>query len=217
MCPRPISSSTGSPFGQAGRSLSRCGGSRRSGHEELVDAVQALWATGVHECRMAAVELLVEEVGLPTVDDVPLIERLLRESKTWALVDGLAATVVGGLDERVGIGETLDRWASDDDFWLRRSALLAHLKRLRVGDEQATARFLLFADGMLDESEFFVRKAIGWCLRELGKSRPDLVAEWLAPRTHRASGVTMREAVKRIDPADADRLMSAYRERRSAG
>jgi hypothetical protein len=50
----------------------------------------------------------------------------------------------------------------------------------------------------------------------LGKARPDVVEEWLAPRTDRASGVTMREAVKRLEPAAATRLMDAYREGRPA-
>jgi 3-methyladenine DNA glycosylase AlkD len=69
---------------------------------------------------------------------------------------------------------------------------------------------------MLDEREFFIRKAIGWVLREVGKKRPAEVAAWLAPRTGRASGVTMREAVRYLPAADADRLMTAYRERRPA-
>ncbi|HJP72253.1 MAG TPA: DNA alkylation repair protein, partial [Candidatus Limnocylindria bacterium] len=69
---------------------------------------------------------------------------------------------------------------------------------------------------MLEEKEFFIRKAIGWVLREAGKRRPDEVTAWLAPRTHRSSGVTMREAVKYLPPADGERLMAAYREHRPA-
>jgi 3-methyladenine DNA glycosylase AlkD len=69
---------------------------------------------------------------------------------------------------------------------------------------------------MLEEREFFIRKAIGWVLREAGKRRPDDVAAWLAPRTGRASGVAMREAVKYL-PADvASMLMDAYRGKRPA-
>ena len=78
-------------------------------------------------------------------------------------------------------------------------------------------RFLGYADAMLDEKEFFVRKAIGWVLREEGKRRPDEVVAWLAPRTHRASGVTMREAVKYLPPEDREVLLAAYRDRRPAG
>jgi 3-methyladenine DNA glycosylase AlkD len=76
--------------------------------------------------------------------------------------------------------------------------------------------FLRRADAMLDEKEFFIRKAIGWVLREIGKERPAEVAAWLAPRTARASGVTMREAVRWLPASDRDRLMTAYRERRTA-
>jgi 3-methyladenine DNA glycosylase AlkD len=74
--------------------------------------------------------------------------------------------------------------------------------------------FAARADAMLEETEFFIRKAIGWVLREMSKKRPEEVYEWIAPRTHRASGVTMREAVKYLDAEKAARLMRAYKERR---
>jgi len=64
---------------------------------------------------------------------------------------------------------------------------------------------------MLDEREFFIRKAIGWILRDTSRKRPQLVIDWIAPRTDRASGVTMREVVRHLPAADADRLMAAYR------
>jgi 3-methyladenine DNA glycosylase AlkD len=185
-------------------------------HDGLVALVQALWSEPIFERRMAASILLELRSGLLDTNDLPLVERLLRESHTWALVDGLAGDVVGAIlaaDEQ-GTSRVLDRWAGDDDFWIRRSALLAWLKPLRAG--APPDRFLAYADTMLDEKEFFIRKAIGWVLREVAKRRPSVVAEWLAPRTHRASGVTMREAVKYLPAADADRLMTAYRERRSA-
>jgi 3-methyladenine DNA glycosylase AlkD len=69
---------------------------------------------------------------------------------------------------------------------------------------------------MLEDKEFFIRKAIGWVLRETAKKRPDEVYRWIAPRTDRASGVTMREAVKYLDAARAERLTHAYGARRPA-
>ena len=69
---------------------------------------------------------------------------------------------------------------------------------------------------ILDETEFFIRKAIGWVLRETSKTRPDEVYRWIVPRTHRAPGVTMRETVKYLDATWAERLMRAYREGRTA-
>ena len=69
---------------------------------------------------------------------------------------------------------------------------------------------------MLEETEFFIRKAIGWVLRETSKTRPDEVHSWIAPRTHRASGGTLRETVKCLDATRVERLMRAYKEGRPA-
>jgi 3-methyladenine DNA glycosylase AlkD len=191
----------------------------RRGHPDLsrdllTGVARALWARPVFDCRMAAVLLLADQRALLTAADAPLLEQLLRDSGTWALVDSLAADVMGSLVERYPeLAVTLDRWAADPDFWLRRSAMLALLVPLRRGAGDFE-RFARYADQLLDEREFFIRKAIGWVLRETGKRRPDLVAAWLAPRTGRASGVTVREAVKPLPPAQREELLAAYRARR---
>jgi 3-methyladenine DNA glycosylase AlkD len=185
-------------------------------HDDLNALVEALWAEPIFERRMASVVLLELHPKLLGPADLPLIERRLRESRTWALVDALATDVVGGILARspVEVTPVLDRWATDLDFWVRRASLLAELRPLRDGGDLAP--FLGRADAMLDEKEFFIRKAVGWVLREVGKRRPADVVAWLAPRTGRASGVTMREAVKYLPSADAERLMTAYREHRPA-
>jgi 3-methyladenine DNA glycosylase AlkD len=178
---------------------------------DLHTVVMDLWARRIHECRMAAVELLVAGRAVLLAEDMDLVETLVRDAGTWALVDPLAITVAGSLVERFGsVGVVLDRWSSDEDFWVRRAALLALLGALRRG-EGDLPRFLRYADAMLDEREFFIRKAIGWVLRETARKRPAEVLAWLAPRTHRASGVTMREAVKYLPSVEAARLMDAYR------
>lgn len=180
-------------------------------HAELVGIVEALWSRPVHECRAAAVELLDLRNDLLVASDIGLLERLIRESRTWALVDGLAASVTGPLVERhPELGDALDRWAGDDDFWVRRSALLACLLPLRQGRGDFE-RFGRYADGMLEEKEFFIRKAIGWVLRDTSRKRPDLVASWILPRARRASGVTIREAVKRLPEDQREAIMSEYR------
>ena len=192
------------------------GGAPAMGHDQLAALVEALWAQPVFERRMASVVLLELHPKLLGPADLPLIERLLRESLTWALVDALSTDVIGGILTRSPDEATpvLDRWATDSDFWVRRASLLAMLQPLRKGSDLGP--FLRRADAMLDEKEFFIRKAIGWVLREVGKRRPEEVMAWLAPRTHRASGVTMREAVKYLPAADSHRLMEAYREHRPA-
>jgi 3-methyladenine DNA glycosylase AlkD len=181
--------------------------------DALIELVEELWREPVFERRMVAVILLELRAGELRSGDLRLIERLIRESRTWALVDVLAVAVVGEMAGRLRIERTLDRWARDDDFWVRRSSLLAELRPLKYG--APFERFARRADAMLEEKEFFIRKAIGWVLRETSKKRPDEVYAWLAPRTHRASGVTMREAVKYLDDRRATTLMDAYRSGRA--
>ena len=164
--------------------------------EHYIALAEVLWNEPIHERRVAAVEVLTFGLRTLVPGDIALLERLLRESKTWALVDAIAVGIVGPLVERhPELATTLDRWAEDEDFWIRRSAMLGLLRPLRRG-EGDFERFCRYADAMLEEREFFIRKAIGWVLREAGKKTPDRVDAFIAPRAPRASGVTIREAVK---------------------
>lgn len=182
--------------------------------EELRDLVDALWEPEVHELRMAAVELMtLRSAVLEPESDLAWLEPLLRTARTWALVDPLAAEVVGPLADRApeGARTLLDRWATDEDLWMRRAVLLRFLLPLRRGDRAAFARFAAYADGMLEEKAFFIRKAIGWVLREYGKREPEEVARWLEPRLTRVAGLTVREACKRLPDASREALLAAHR------
>jgi 3-methyladenine DNA glycosylase AlkD len=165
-------------------------GKRIGDRAELIATCDALWGRGVYELRFAATLLLAQRVELLTARDLPWLQRLVREAKTWALVDNLAPFVVG----KLASGD-LDAWAAHDDFWVRRAALLALLLPLRAGAGD-WERFTRYADAMLEEREFFIRKAIGWILREASRKTPDRVYAWLLPRAHRAAGLTVREATK---------------------
>ena len=181
-------------------------------HHDLVTVVTALWAPPIHDLRSCAAFLLSARVGMVGPADLPLLERLVRESRTWALVDVLAGDVLGKLLVRhPETASRLDAWATDPDFWVRRSALLSQLAPLRAG--APFDRFGSWADAMLDEREFFIRKAIGWVLRDAGKRRPAEVLAWLLPRAARASGVMMREAVKYLPEEDGQRLLAARQAR----
>ena len=186
-----------------------------SDRDSLLGFADACWATGAHELRVVAILALQDKTELLEIRDMTLIEDLIRQSKSWAYVDPLSIYLAGCLVERFPeLVSTLDRWSMDEDFWVRRSAMLALLIPLRQGEGDFD-RFGRYADGMLEEKEIFIRKAIGWVLREVSKKRPDLVFDWIAPRTHRASGVNMREAVKYLPSARQKVLVSAYKQKRA--
>jgi 3-methyladenine DNA glycosylase AlkD len=179
--------------------------------EDVLALSRALWKKPIHERRAAAVELLEQckkELG---PEDIGVVELFLREARGWALVDSLAASVAGDLVERFPgqLSSVLDRWAKDENFWLRRSALLALLLPLRRGEGDFD-RLCRYADAMLEEKEFFIRKAIGWVLRETAKQTPKRVVDWLQPRAARASGLTVRQASKYLPAADKQRILQAH-------
>jgi 3-methyladenine DNA glycosylase AlkD len=181
--------------------------------EDLIRLVHELWRRTLHELRAVAVVLLQSRPGLLAAADIELLESMLRRSKTWAYVDAIAVHVVGPLVEWFPeLESVLDGWSTDADFWIRRSAVLALLLPLRRGEGDWT-RFVRFADAMLEETEFFIRKSLGWVLREVAKKQPDRVRGFVGARIDRISGVTLREAVKYLPPADRDRLLARYRAR----
>jgi 3-methyladenine DNA glycosylase AlkD len=179
--------------------------------DELVRLGRELWRRRLHEHRGVAIILLQRRGGMLEAEDVALLESMLRRSFTWAYVDAIAVHVLGPLVERnPKLGRVIDRWAADDDFWIRRSALLALLLALRRG-EGDWKRFVRYADSMIEEKEFFIRKAIGWVLREVAKKDPDRVYDFLRPRIGRVSGLTLREGAKYLPAAQRDQLFESIR------
>jgi 3-methyladenine DNA glycosylase AlkD len=168
---------------------------------QLRKIVDELWSTDVFELRSAGVALLSRYADLLEERDLPWLVGFVRRSKTWAHVDWLAADVIGGV---VGESRTalrrLPAWARDENFWVRRTALLAQLRELshEAGDFPLFARL---AAPMLGEREFFIRKAIGWVLREVSKKRPKLVFEFLREHRDDVSGLTLSEGAKYLPQA----------------
>jgi 3-methyladenine DNA glycosylase AlkD len=165
------------------------------------------------EQRIAAVELLRLRVRDLTSADLVTIETLIRAGAGWALVDPLAGDIAGQIVLRDTSGwRDIDRWADDKDFWVRRSALLSLLQGIRAGRPDLT-RFDRYATPMLGEKEFFIRKAIGWVLRDLSKKDPAYVIGWTERHLTEMPGVTFREAVRRLPEADAARLIQQRSDR----
>jgi 3-methyladenine DNA glycosylase AlkD len=190
-----------------------------AGRDALLDTAAALWdepaAAPVHERRLAAAELLAAGQALLGPADAAFLERLLREARTWALVDVLAPRTVGPLVARdpLAWAPTLDRWADDPDHWLRRASLLVHLVPLREGRGD-WPRFVATADRLVGDHDVVVAKALGWVLRDTGRRRPDLVEHWLLPRLDQVAMVTRREAVKPLPDAVREALTPVPRPRR---
>lgn len=186
------------------------------GHDELVAAARQLWRPRVHEYRIAAAILLEVRADLLVLPDTSLLEELLRASRTWALTDIIAGSAAGRLLMREpAAAADYRRWAAQDDMWLRRSGILAFLYPVGqpAGYQAYFGTFTEISDPLLADPRFFVRKAIGWVLRQASKAHPGDVYSWILPRAHRASGVTVRETVRYLSPPQRAAVLDAYRPR----
>jgi 3-methyladenine DNA glycosylase AlkD len=173
-----------------------CDAHRDLSRADLRAIAETLYATDVHELRAAAVGVLERERETLDDRDMPWLIALVRKSKSWAYVDWIAPKVIGDVIARdPRTRKRLAGWAKDEDFWVRRTALLAEHDALRAGGGD----FVLWsrlAASMLDEREFFIRKAIGWVLREVSKRRPELTYAFLRKHRDRVSRLSLLEGAK---------------------
>jgi 3-methyladenine DNA glycosylase AlkD len=188
---------------------------------ELRAIVDALYATGYHDLQSAVIALLDLRGDLLGPRDAPWLIGLVRKSPGWAHVDWLASSVIGpSLGDGATMRGRVRAWARHRDVWVRRTALLARHDELRRG----RGDFALFAEiaaPLLEEREFWIRKAIGWVLREVSKKRPALVRDFLREHRARVSGLTLSEGAKYlpgpmrvelgVDPVPAWRRREAAR------
>jgi len=182
----------------AARDLLRGGELDRDGMIAVVDRLsRSAW----FDVRSVGLVMLEREVSSLVSADLPWLIELVRRGGSWGHVDLLATNVIGAVvtaDPKTR--RWLPKWAKDDDFWVRRTALLAQVRELKRG----RGDFELFeriAAPMLPEREFFIRKAIGWVLRETSKRRPELSHRFLAANLEHVSGLTLREGAKYLPAA----------------
>jgi 3-methyladenine DNA glycosylase AlkD len=132
-----------------------------------------------------------------TLEALPLFEQLIVSGAWWDLVDGLATHEIGDLLRRYpnAMRQTLLAWSTGADPWLRRTSIIC-----QVGFKRATDQELLYAciEPSLEERGFFLRKAIGWALREYAKAAPEEVRQYVAEHETRLSGLSRREAMKHL-------------------
>ncbi len=165
------------------------------------DTILGLWRRAERrEERYAAIEVLLHRSHrawlVPGV--LPLVEELVVTGAWWDYVDVIASRGMGAmLDDHTGPAtRAMRRWAVDDNLWKRRTAILAQL-----GRKERTDRDLLFAaiTASVDSKEFFLRKAIGWALREYSKREGDIVVAWVEDNADRLSPLSRREALKHLN------------------
>ena len=112
-------------------------------------------------------DLLIKAARQLEPEQLPEVESIIMTNSWWDTVDALAVNVAGVILKRHpgDIRAWNNRWMDSNDLWLNRTALLFQLKW-----KQDIDKAMLFAniDQLAGHQDFFIRKAIGWSLREFG-------------------------------------------------
>jgi 3-methyladenine DNA glycosylase AlkD len=172
----------------------------RSAWEE---AVRTLWHDASHrEERYVAIALTGHRPYATYQDPtaVALYEELIVTGAWWDYVDEVAVRRIGPILGRhpAAMTPVVRAWAVHDDLWLRRSAVICQTKA-KSGTDVALLEASLAPN--LDRREFWIRKAVGWALREHAKTDPGWVRDYVAGHDDQLSGLSRREALKHVSAA----------------
>ncbi|MER7819400.1 DNA alkylation repair protein [Streptomyces sp. NPDC096153] len=180
------------------RALSRTvlAGTPRPSEADCTAIALRCWELPEREYHYFAADYLRRHAGRCSSAFVPVARRLITTVSWWDTVDTLAAHVVGALVAAdPGLARVMDRWIEDDDLWIARTALLHQLRHKDATDAERLFRYCLLQAGHPD---FFVRKAIGWSLREYAKTDPDAVRGFVDSARDRLAPLSVREALKNL-------------------
>ena len=166
---------------------------RKPDLRDIEQMVQRCWEFEEREFQYLGMDLWKRFVKKPRKESLPLIESWISNKSWWDTVDALAVHFAGRYFKThpEGRAERADYWASHSDMWLRRTALLYQLGYKEETDWELLCRHM---KSMAQEQEFFIRKAIGWALRQYSKVDPDAVREFIAETE--LSGLSVREGSK---------------------
>ncbi|MEV4511976.1 DNA alkylation repair protein [Dactylosporangium sp. NPDC049525] len=157
-----------------------------------LEVAQACWELPEREFQYFACDLLTRHAKTLTPAALPTLRTLITTKSWWDTVDALAANVVGPVVS--GDQTPMDAWAADDDLWVARTAILHQLRYRAATDAE---RLFAYCTRWRHEQDFFIRKGIGWALREYAKTDPAAVRRYVADHPD-LSGLSQREALKNI-------------------
>lgn len=164
--------------------------------DELREVAQTLWREATHrEERYAATTILSLRPLRARLDMLDLYEEMIRVGAWWDLVDEVSARLGEVLMAHpVEVTQLMLIWSADDDVWIRRASIICQLRRKHDTDRELLS---IAIESNIDDTEFFIRKAIGWALREYGKTDAHWVRAFVDAHPE-LSGLSKREALKHL-------------------
>lgn len=162
----------------------------------LPKLILELWEQPEREFQHFALALIEKYSKKTDAGFIEILEWIVVTKSWWDTVDFIAANLVGAHFKRFPelIPAYTEKWMNSGNFWLQRSALLFQLKYKKQTD---LGLLFGFIERLSDSREFFIRKAIGWTLREYSKTDPHIVIQFV--NSHQLQPLSRKEALKVIN------------------
>ncbi len=164
--------------------------------EELQSVVWSLWQGDYREEMYMALELIDAYPKMESIDSFSFYQELVHTAPHWDTLDWIAGGGVSRVFKRhKHLFSEIEKWITADGMWVRRASILAHLKHKEDTYLDLLAPTIL---RLAPEKEFFIRKAIGWVLRDLSYSKQDWVRNFVQQNDGKLAGLSKREALKHL-------------------
>ena len=164
--------------------------------DELRTIIRELWQQPEREFQYFGMMILEKYIKKVDADFISLLEVMITTKSWWDTVDMIAARLVG-VHFKIFPGQIpvyTEKWMASGNFWLQRTALLFQLKYKKDTD---TGLLFNLVERLADEDEFFIRKAIGWALREYSKTDPEAVISFV--ESHELKPLSRKEALRVVE------------------
>ena len=155
--------------------------------------VRQAWEHPFREMQYAALDYLETRKNLLRPGDLPQLKKLAQSKSWWDTIDfldRLAGGIIAGFPETRPV---ILQWSRDEDIWLRRLAIEHQLLRKDQTDQHLLEQILV---NNLNQTEFFINKAIGWALRDYSKTNPEWVENFIRQHHGKMAPLSIREASK---------------------
>ena len=158
--------------------------------------ISSLWKLDEREFQYVALDFGKRFKRLFTPESIPFIRECVTTKSWWDTVDTVASHFTGAVVYQYPkTGKVMDKWIDDENMWIRRAAILHQLnfKERTNGD-----RVFRYCEKRMHESEFFIRKAIGWALRQYSYVDGNAVFQFVKDNKSELSTLSKIEALKAL-------------------
>ena len=164
-------------------------------NEEKIDweFVNKCWENKYREFQYIAADYLKNMKDKLTRDDIPKLKQLILKKSWWDTIDNLDMTIGALALKDSNVNKILLEWSLDENIWLRRIAIDHQLLRKDKTNTELLSKIL---KNNLEQTEFFINKAIGWALRDYSKTNPEWVKNFIEKNRENMAKLSIKEASK---------------------